>query len=82
MNKIYTNQKEHTLGKITDSPSPYHSKDYNSLLKFIEPLRLDEVAALAYYYAQHNKETAKKYSRFEKTLQESTTNFNQTLINK
>lgn len=75
LNKLYSHQKEHTLGKITDSPSPYIKKDYNTLLKFIETLRLNEISELAYLFLSSHAETGKLNNRFEKEFEESKNNF-------
>lgn len=75
LNKIYTYQKEHRLGKIIDNPSPYIKKDYNTLLKFIEALRLDEIAGIAYHFLNNNARPLNTNERFEKALKDSKENF-------
>jgi len=50
LNEIYKAQKAHTLAKIVDLPSPYHDKKYDKLLRFIQQLRLPDIAAISYYY--------------------------------
>jgi Zn-dependent protease with chaperone function len=50
LNAIYTAQKAHTLGKIVDMPSPYNDKKYDKLLRFIQQLRLNDIAAISYFY--------------------------------
>ncbi|MEJ7627847.1 MAG: M48 family metalloprotease [Ferruginibacter sp.] len=71
LNKLYTHQKNHTRGTITDKPSPFIEKDYNVLLKFLEALRLDEIATLANHFLTVYSEPGKNNLRFEKELIES-----------
>jgi Zn-dependent protease with chaperone function len=55
LNKIYAAQKNHSLNFIVDLPSPYQEEKYNSFLKFIERLRLSDVAGIDYYFMEQNK---------------------------
>ena len=50
LNTIYINQKKHQLGNMIDLPNPRFEERYNTLLNFIQNLRLQEVAALSYYF--------------------------------
>jgi len=50
MNRLYTHQQEHTLGKITDLPSPSFENQYNRLLEFLEKLSLEEMRQLTYHF--------------------------------
>lgn len=50
LNALYKNQKEHSLGKISELPSPQADKNYNGLLNFIQALRLDDIAGLSYNF--------------------------------
>ena len=50
LNQCYLHQKKHELTKITDLPAPFFNKKYDSLLHFIQNLRLPEWAALSYYF--------------------------------
>lgn len=49
-NTLYTYQKNHELGKVTDLPGAVHSSEYNLLLRLIQNLRLQEMAAICYHY--------------------------------
>lgn len=50
LNELYKAQKAHTLSKIVDLPAPYHDKKYDKLLRFIQELRLKDIAAISYYF--------------------------------
>jgi Zn-dependent protease with chaperone function len=64
LNKIYTAQKAHELGKVTDLPSPSFDEEYNSLLRLIQNVRLTELASINYYFLEANIEKAKKSEEF------------------
>jgi hypothetical protein len=49
-NEIYKKQKLHELGRIVDLPGTELSEDYNKLVLMIQNLRLQEIAAISYYY--------------------------------
>ena len=58
-NSFYTSQKEHTLGRLIDLPSPYNATDYNLLLQFVQNLYLEDFSSINYnflkqYYSQLN----------------------------
>jgi Zn-dependent protease with chaperone function len=50
LNQFYINQKKHELNKITDLPGPFYDKKYNTLLRFIQNIRLADIASIAYYF--------------------------------
>ncbi len=49
---MFQAQKNHELNKIVDLPSPYHEAKYNSVLQFIQKVRLMDFAAISYYFLQ------------------------------
>lgn len=55
LNEIYDRQKEHRLGNIVDLPGPGYKEEYNNLLHLIQNTRLQEIAALSYYYLNQLK---------------------------
>lgn len=55
LNQMYAHQKAHTLGKVVSLPNPAGSKEYNILLQMIQKARLEDFAALSYYFMLHNK---------------------------
>lgn len=50
LTRLYLEQKNHTLSKVVDLPSPYNDKKYDKLLHFIQRVRLTDLAAFSYYY--------------------------------
>ena len=50
LNSFYVHQKNHQLRKYIDLPNPRYDERYNTLLNFIQNLRLQEYGALAYYF--------------------------------
>lgn len=75
-NKIFKAQKEHTLSKYIDLPSPYAAKDYNALLKFFERIDLQEIAAINYYFLKKQADKYKGNPQIATELAVATTNFN------
>lgn len=75
LNLLYDHQKAHTLGTITDLPSPYIDKNYNSLLHFIQELRLSDIAALSYKFMEQYETTYAADTAFTSTLKKSKENF-------
>jgi Zn-dependent protease with chaperone function len=53
-NGLYTAQKSHTLGKVTDLPSPYYPSNYNLLLQFIQNLYLENFAGISYHFLKQH----------------------------
>jgi hypothetical protein len=52
--KLYTAQKNHTLGKITDLPDPQRfSASYNALLYYIQNASLSDFASVNYYFTSY-----------------------------
>ena len=43
-------QKQHVLGKYLPLPSPYFPESYDTLLQFLQNLRLDEVGLINYHF--------------------------------
>lgn len=76
MNKLFTAQKSHTLGKVVEMPSPYYDKNYNTLLEFIQRVRLADLGAFSYYFLQHRQSSLITNEDFLATLIESKANFN------
>jgi Zn-dependent protease with chaperone function len=77
LNTMYKGQKNHELGKITDIPSPANEKKYDQFLKFIQKIRLGDIAAFSYYYLRGYQEKLAADKNFTMLLAESKINFNQ-----
>jgi hypothetical protein len=75
LNLLYAHQKEHTLGTIADLPSPYADKNYNSLLHFIQELKLSDVAAISYKFMEQYEGEFTGEEPFAAVLKKSKENF-------
>lgn len=64
LNKLYTAQKAHQLGKITDLPNMTFTDRYNGLTQMIQNLRLQELAALSYYFLKEKETLLASYEPF------------------
>lgn len=65
MNTLYEKQKEHKLGLTVDTENKYLPEDYNLLLRLLNRVRLEEMAAINYYFASRYREEMKGYAGFE-----------------
>jgi hypothetical protein len=52
LNKIYECQRDHQLGTMVDTESKGYPDDYNALLRLLNRVRLDEVAALSIHFCE------------------------------
>ena len=52
LNAFYQSQKDHILNRITDLPSPWTDPKYNTVLQYIQRVRLGDFAAHSYYFLQ------------------------------
>lgn len=64
-NGLYSAQKSHTLGKVTDLPAPFYEPNYNLLLQFIQNLFLEDYAAVGYYFLKQYAPQMEKYAPFK-----------------
>lgn len=76
LNRLYSAQKDHTLSKITDLPSPFNDPKYDKLLQCIQHLRLANIAAFSYYYLTAHEKTMIHYEDFLEALIRSKEHFN------
>ncbi|THU41774.1 hypothetical protein FAM09_06645 [Niastella caeni] len=76
INKLFVGQKNHTLSKLIDMPSPFNDKNYNTLLEFIQRVRLTDLGAFSYYFLQNRQSNLMANEDFLAALIESKTNFN------
>ncbi len=76
LNQIYLFQKNHELGTITDLPSVNQEEKYDQLLRFIQNIRLKDIANISYYYLLTQAENAIAYPEYQQILNASKLNFN------
>lgn len=74
LNSLYTYQKKHELDRIVDLPNPEQDVSYNSLLHFIQNLRLQEIASLSYNFLLQNENRFSSNKEFAGTLNNSKKN--------
>ena len=65
---IHQAQKKHELTEILDSPAAWQPIQYQTLLKFLEGLRLKEIAQLNYAYLYTRKEEFIHHKAFHHAL--------------
>ncbi len=68
LNLIYKRQKEHQLGLIIDSESRYFTEEYNTLLRMLYRLRLNEIAGLNANFCSFYQQQMKNYQDFEEEM--------------
>lgn len=77
LNGFYTAQKAHELGTVTELPGDAFGEKYNGLLRLIQNLRLQEIAALSYYFLKESETGFAADERFVKALIQSKAQFGQ-----
>jgi Zn-dependent protease with chaperone function len=75
-NEMYSNQKEHTLNRIVDLPSPYADKNYDALTQFIQNISINDMASISYYFLNTYKTKMAGNADFAKALATSNKNLN------
>ena len=65
LNKIYENQKKHSLGEMISSEDRKYATDYNLLLRMLSQLRLDEITTINYHFCKQYYEQMKSYPEFK-----------------
>ena len=70
-NGLYNELKQHTLGKVTDLPSPWYSAGYNTLLQFIQNLYRENYVQINYHFLQQYSPKLSFYKDFETVYEES-----------
>lgn len=73
-NLFYEHQKNHTLNTITSLPSPLGEKNYNTLLEFIQNLKLQEMAAIGYFFLKQHENKFAEDKDFITAFNKSKTN--------
>ena len=71
LNLAYESQKNHRLGTITDKESRGYPADYNLLLRIFDRLRLDEIAAINYYFCSHYLAQMTGYEGFDEEMKKA-----------
>ena len=74
-NEMYSNQKDHTLNRVVDLPSPYSDENYDALTQFIQNISLNNMASLGYYFLNNYKAKMAGNAGFDKAFAISSKNF-------
>lgn len=65
LNALYEAQQQHQFGLYVEKENRFYHPDYNQLLRLLDRLRLNELAALNYFFCRQYKEEMTGYSAFE-----------------
>jgi len=68
LNQIYDYQKDHKLGSKIDAENKTYPAEYNTLLRMLGRLRLDEIANLNYNFCKQYVSQMKGYEGFEEQM--------------
>ncbi|MBI5371563.1 MAG: M48 family metalloprotease [Sphingobacteriales bacterium] len=65
LNGLYDAQLNHRFGLVTEKENRTNSGNYNLLLRMLDRVRLDELAALSYYFCTQFRQEMAGYTAFE-----------------
>ena len=65
LNDMYEGRENHSLGLKTEGETRGFPQDYNLLLRMVSRLKLDEIAALSYYFCKEHRSEMSVYIGFE-----------------
>jgi Zn-dependent protease with chaperone function len=76
LNLAYEGRKNHSIGNMFSAESRWYPADYNLLLRMLTRLRLEEIAALNYYFCNQYKDQMIGYSGFGEEMDKALKRFN------
>jgi hypothetical protein len=76
LNLVYEGRKNHSVGNMFSAESRWLPADYNLLLRLLSRLRLEEIAALNYYFCNQYKDQVVGYEGFGEEMNKAIKNFN------
>ena len=71
LNQIYDYQKDHKLGSRIDTENKTYPDEYNTLLRMLGRLRLEEIASLNYHFCKQYASLMKGYESFEEQMKKA-----------
>lgn len=71
LNQLYQAQQEHRIGKLIDLPGSSNNPEYEQLLRFLQQVRLDELASLSYHFMQQHAGRFQEQEKFREVRQQS-----------
>jgi Zn-dependent protease with chaperone function len=76
LNRMHELQKNHRLGLNKDAESKSNRDDYNLLLRFLDRIRLDQLASITYNFCKQQETALKNFPGFDKELKTAIANKN------
>jgi predicted Zn-dependent protease len=76
LNILFNAQRTHNLGNMIDPPGNKDNPEYDEYLRFLQHLRLDEIAAISYHFMQQQSSGFGNDETFKKVLAESRSIYN------
>ena len=74
-NLFYDRQATHTFNQVVDLPSPYQEKNYNTLLRFLQNIRINEIAGIGFNFLKKYQAENNGNAEFIKIFDKSRMNF-------
>lgn len=74
MNALYIAMKNHQMRLISEMPGLYTESGYDEFVQFLDKLRIQDMAALSYYYHLRHLEKGKTADGFTQSLVQSSDN--------
>jgi hypothetical protein len=74
MNALYKAMKNHQMRLISEMPGLYTESGYDEFVQFLDKLRIQDMAALSYYYHLRHLEKGKTADGFTQSLVQSSDN--------
>lgn len=71
LNILYTAQKTHNLGNMVDLPGTSRNAEYETWLRFLQSVKLDELAAIGYHFMQQHKDRFGSDADYRKAMTEN-----------
>ena len=64
LNRLYEKQEAHQVGTSTDQPSADYSEAYNQVLRFIQRVRLSELAQVSFHFSKKYRDWVMAHPSF------------------
>ncbi|MGL6266423.1 MAG: hypothetical protein ACRC2O_00795, partial [Chitinophagaceae bacterium] len=74
MNALYKAMKNHQMRLISEMPGLYTESGYDEFVQFLDKLRIQDMAALSYYYHLRHLEKGKTADGFTQSMVQSSDN--------
>lgn len=71
LNQLYQAQLDHRMGKLIELPGSSTNAEYEQLLRFLQQVRIEELASLSYHFMQKHASRFQQQEKFRNVLQQS-----------